>query len=95
MLDDVQKKKMQARLRRVQGQVAALSRMVEANDDCVDVLLQISAAQGALGKAGQLLLDAHIRTCVAEAFDTGDASQRDQRVDELMEVFSRYGGVRR
>ncbi len=95
MLDETQAKKMQARLRRIQGQVAAISRMVEEEEFCVDILLQISAAQGALGKAGQVLLDAHMRTCVAEAFETGDEDQRRQSLDELMEVFSRYGGVRR
>ena len=48
--DPVAKKKLLARLRRVEGQIGALCRMVEEEKYCVDILLQISAAQGALGK---------------------------------------------
>ncbi|MCH9681929.1 MAG: metal-sensitive transcriptional regulator [Deltaproteobacteria bacterium] len=92
MLDPTSKKKLLARLSRVEGQVAALRRMLEGDDYCVDVLLQISAAQGALGKAGNILLESHIRECVHEAFTQGDEGAREEKIDELMEVFTRYGG---
>jgi len=91
--DPVAKKKLLARLRRVEGQIGALCRMVEEEKYCVDILLQISAAQGALGKAGQVLLGTHVETCVAAAFESGSKKERQQSVDELMEVFSRYGGI--
>lgn len=91
--DPVAKKKLLARLRRVEGQIGALCRMVEEDQYCVDILLQISAAQGALGKAGQLLLGSHVETCVASAFESGSAKERQKSVDELMEVFARYGGI--
>lgn len=94
MLDSENKKKLLARLKRVEGQIGALRRMVEEETYCVDVLLQIRAAQGALGKAGQVLLDSHVRTCVADAFQGGSEAERTQRVDELLDVFARYGGVR-
>ena len=87
------KKKLVARLRRVEGQVGAIRRMVEEEQLCVDILLQISAVQGALGKAGQLLLGSHVQTCVASAFESGSKKKRQQSIDELMEVFSRYGGI--
>ena len=92
MLDPDQKKKLLQRLKRVEGQIAGLRRMVEDDEYCVDVLLQISAAQGALGKAGHLMLGSHLRTCVTEAM-RGDAGERERTVDELMDVFSRYGGL--
>ena len=95
MLDDTTKRKLNARLKRAEGQIAALRRMLEEDAYCVDVLLQISAAQGALGKAGQVLLGAHIRTCVADAFASGDEDSREEKVDELMDVFARYGGLGR
>ena len=93
MLDDGTRKKLLTRLRRIEGQVGGLRRMLEDDAYCVDVLLQISAAQGALGKVGHILLESHIRHCVREAFASGDAGARDQKIDELMEVFSRYGGT--
>ena len=95
MLDPTTKRKLTARLKRAEGQISALRRMLDEDAYCVDVLLQISAAQGALGKAGQVLLGEHIRTCVADAFATGDDDDREEKVDELMDVFARYGGLGR
>lgn len=92
MLDEATRKKLLTRLRRIEGQVGGLRRMLEDDAYCVDVLLQISAAQGALHKVGHLLLESHIRHCVHEAFARGDAGARDEKIDELMEVFTRYGG---
>ncbi len=91
--DPTAQKKLLARLRRVEGQVSTICRMVEEEKYCVDILLQISAVQGALGKAGQLLLGTHVETCVSSAFESGSKKERKKSVDELMEVFSRYSGI--
>ena len=92
--DPEAKKKLLARLRRVEGQVGAVCRMIENETYCVDILLQISAVQGALGKAGQLLLGNHVETCVATAFESGSKRERQKSMNELMNVFARYGGIR-
>ena len=93
MLDDDTKKKIRARLSRVEGQLGALRRMVDEDAYCVDLLMQISAAQGALGATGQVILGKHIETCVTDAFEHGDDVERQQKVDELMEVFARYSKI--
>jgi DNA-binding FrmR family transcriptional regulator len=84
-----------ARLRRVAGQVTGIERMVEADRSCVDVLLQVAAARAALDQIGKLVLGAHVETCVAEAFASGDAVERERKRDELLEVFARFGTVAR
>jgi DNA-binding FrmR family transcriptional regulator len=84
-----------ARLRRAEGQVAAIRRMVEENAYCVDVLVQIAAVRGALGRVGEEVLQHHVETCVTEAFRAGDPTARQVKIDELMEVFARYGGFGR
>ena len=94
MRSDEANRKLQTRLKRIEGQVGGLRRMLEEDADCVDVMLQLSAVQGALGKVGQLLLDGHMRTCVAEAVESGSPAQRRKKLDELMVVLSRYGGPR-
>ena len=94
MTDQHTRKKLLTRLKRVEGQIGGLRRMLEDDAYCVDILLQLRAASGALDKAGHVLLESHIRTCVADAFAGGDTSAREQKVDELMEVFARYGGSR-
>lgn len=87
-----ERQRLAARLKRVEGQVAAVRRMLEADAYCVDVLVQISAARGALAKVGEEVLQRHVETCVADAFATGGAEARQEKIDELMDVFARYAG---
>ncbi len=91
MLSDDEKKKLNNRLRRVIGQVEAVGRMIEDEEYCVDVLMQLSAAMGALSKVGQIVLEEHIRSCVSDAIKCGSAKDRDDKIDELMKVFRKYG----
>lgn len=92
-LDEQGKRRLLARLKRAEGQLQAVQRMVVEDAQCVDVLLQVAAIEGALKKAGQVLLRAHIDRCVTDALRSGDEAARTQRIEELMDVFSRYGGV--
>lgn len=89
---DDEKKKLLSRLRRAEGQVAAIARMIEQDSYCVDVLVQIAAARGALNRAGQEILRRHVETCVTRAIRSDDEAQKQVKIDELMDVFSRYGG---
>jgi DNA-binding FrmR family transcriptional regulator len=91
MMNEATKKKVIARLRRIAGQVEGIARMVEEDRYCVDVLLQIASAQAALGQAGKLVLRSHVETCVSAAMASGKSVARKQKIDELMEVFARYG----
>jgi DNA-binding FrmR family transcriptional regulator len=90
MMDRNRKEKVVARLRRIAGQVEGVARMIEDDRYCVDILLQVAAAQAALGKAGALVLRSHVDTCVNEAMANGTTAQRRKKIDELMDVFSRY-----
>ena len=88
------KKQATARLRRIAGQVDGIQRMIDQDRYCVDVLLQIAAVRAALDQAGKLVLGAHVETCVAAAFATGKARDRKEKMNELLEVFSKFGYVR-
>ncbi len=90
---DVQTKaKALGRLRRIEGQVQGIQRMVEEDKDCVDILLQLTAVQGAVEQVQKLLLGQHLESCVAEAVRSGNARDRQRKMDELLEVFSRFSG---
>ena len=91
MLNAETKAKARGRLRRIEGQVQGLQRMVEADAYCVDILLQISAVQGALDQVQKLLLGRHIELCVADAMRSGTRHDRQRKIDELLEVFTRFG----
>jgi CsoR family transcriptional regulator, copper-sensing transcriptional repressor len=65
------------RLRRIEGQVRGLQRMVENDDYCIDILTQITAASNALKKVAVGLLDDHIRHCVAQGSEDGKDMVRE------------------
>jgi CsoR family transcriptional regulator, copper-sensing transcriptional repressor len=93
MTMDIQAKaKTLGRLRRIEGQVQGIQRMVEEDKDCVDILLQLTAVQGAVEQVQKLLLGQHLESCVAEAVRSGNARDRQRKMDELLEVFSRFSG---
>jgi DNA-binding FrmR family transcriptional regulator len=92
-LEDALRTKLDGRLKRIAGQVAGIQRMVEEDRYCVDVLLQIAAVRAALDQAGKLLLGAHVDTCVRAAMESGTARARKAKVEELLEVFARFGSV--
>jgi DNA-binding FrmR family transcriptional regulator len=72
------KSAVQGRLRRIEGQVRGLQRMVEEEAYCIDVLTQISAATKALQAVAIELLDGHLSTCVAEAIAAGGPGAQDK-----------------
>ena len=93
MLEDDEKKKVLNRIRRINGQVEAVGRMIDDEEYCVNVLMQISAATGALAKVGQIVLENHLKTCVIEAMKNDNDADRDEKLEELIELFRRYAGV--
>ena len=74
------------RLARVEGQVRGVTRMVEEDRYCIDVLTQISAAQAALDKVALGLLDDHAQHCVTGA---QDPAERSEKTEELMAAVGR------
>jgi DNA-binding FrmR family transcriptional regulator len=91
-MDDDTKVKALGRLRRIEGQVQGIQRMVEEEKYCVDILLQLTAVEGAVEQVQRLLLGRHIESCVADAIRSGSTRDRQKKVDELLEVFSRFSG---
>ena len=91
-LPAIDKKKIQTRLRRAEGQLRAVSRMIDEGSPSTDTLVQITAIQGALGKIGELILTDHIESCVCDAIKNGNEDERQQSIDDLMNVLSRFGG---
>ena len=92
MIDPETKVKALGRLRRIEGQVQGIQRMVEEEKYCVDILLQLTAVEGAVEQVQRLLLGRHIESCVADAIRSGSSRDRQKKVDELLEVFSRFSG---
>ena len=83
------KKDLQDRLRRIEGQVRGLQRMVEEDTYCIDILTQVNSVNAALRAVGMGLLDAHVRHCVRESIEQGEG---DEKVEELMAAVGRLAG---
>lgn len=83
--------KVQARLKRIEGQVRGISEMVDKDVPCEDVLVQINAAKSALHKVGQIILEGHLQHCVREGIEHGDAEKTIAEFAKAVEHFSRMG----
>lgn len=81
------------RIRRIAGQVAGIERMIEEDRYCVDILLQVAAVRAALDGMGKLLLRSHVETCVSDALASGRPKARDEKIGELMDVFSKFAHI--
>ena len=80
------KRSIDSRLRRIEGQVRGLQKMVEEERYCADVLMQLSSVQEALRGAGRALLHNHLRHCATEAIRSGDPEKAEAMYEELMEL---------
>jgi DNA-binding FrmR family transcriptional regulator len=79
------KEAVQARLRRIEGQVRGLQRMVEEDRYCIDVLTQVSAVKSALESVALLLLNDHVDHCVADAIRAGDGADKVKELTQAVE----------
>jgi DNA-binding FrmR family transcriptional regulator len=75
------------RLRRIEGQVGGVQKMIKERRYCMDIVNQISAVEAALHKVSNIVLRNHIETCVLSAFRSMDTDDVTRKVDELMRVY--------
>lgn len=77
------------RLKRVDGQIKAIDRMIEQDVPCEDIIIQINAAKTALHKIGQVVLEGHLNHCVKDGIEHGDAEKAIADFAKALEYFSR------
>ena len=77
------------RLKRVDGQIKAIDRMIEQDVPCEDIIIQINAAKTALHKIGQVVLEGHLNHCVKDGIVHGDAEKTIADFAKALEYFSR------
>jgi CsoR family transcriptional regulator, copper-sensing transcriptional repressor len=82
------------RLRRIEGQVRGIEKMVEEERYCIDILTQIGAAMTALESVGLKVLDDHVNHCVAGAIASGDEAEARAKTEELLAAVQRFAKAR-
>jgi DNA-binding FrmR family transcriptional regulator len=75
------------RLKSTAGHINGIVRMLEDDRYCIDVIKQIQAAQAALNRVNEAILDGHLRTCVTTAIQGDDSDERERVLREVTEVF--------
>lgn len=80
------------RLNRVAGQIEGVKKMIDKRAYCPDILAQLRAVRAAVTAIEANILEAHLDSCVAEAFASGNSKNAAQKITELKELYKRFGG---
>ncbi|MFH1615246.1 MAG: metal-sensitive transcriptional regulator [Planctomycetota bacterium] len=76
-------------LRRIEGQVRGVQKMIEDRKYCIDILTQIQAVKGALGRIEEKILEKHFRHCVTDAVKGASEKEKEQKLDEILKLIHR------
>ncbi len=87
MIECMDSENLHRRLKKISGQVAAVDRMIDENVPCEDIMIQINAIKSAVHSVGQIVLEGHIRHCVKDGIEHGDA---DKTIEEFAEVIRQF-----
>jgi CsoR family transcriptional regulator, copper-sensing transcriptional repressor len=87
--DETLERQSVVRLKRIEGQIRGLQKMVDEQRYCADVLVQIAAVQESLRAVARLLLRNHLQFCATEAIRSDDTRRRDDMYDELTDLFAK------
>ena len=79
------------RLSRIEGQVRAISRMIDEGEYCIDIITQVQAVRSALQSVSKNILEKHLKHCVVDALQTSDGDEIDEKLEEIMKVIKRMG----
>ena len=85
--DNEEKEKLVKRLKRVEGQVRGIQKMIEEDRYCVDILVQISAIESAMKQVGYAITERHMKHCVSDAIKACDGNDS---IEELMKVLKQF-----
>jgi DNA-binding FrmR family transcriptional regulator len=78
------------RLRRIEGQIRGIQKMIEEKRYCVDILTQISSIVGAIKGVEENILERHLKGCVNQSFTKGSKEDKEKKVDEVIGVLKKF-----
>ncbi|MBN2264979.1 MAG: metal-sensitive transcriptional regulator [Candidatus Aminicenantes bacterium] len=79
-----------ARLRKIEGQIRGVQKMIDDKRYCIDILTQLSSVVGAIMSVEENILDRHLKGCVQESFRKGSREDRQRKVEEVIEALRRF-----
>jgi DNA-binding FrmR family transcriptional regulator len=78
------------RLKRIEGQIRGVQKMIEDKRYCIDILTQLSSVVGAIKSVETNILERHLKGCVNRSFDKGGREDRAQKIDEIVGVLKKF-----
>jgi len=90
MMNENQKNEVLQRLKKIAGQIGGIQKMVSENRYCIDILTQTRASVAALHKVEDLIMYQHLHTCVADSMKSDDLQDKNQKITEIMKIFSKF-----
>ena len=78
------------RLKRIEGQIRGVQKMIEDKRYCIDILTQLSSVVGAIKGVEQNILERHLKGCVQQSFAKGSKQDRGQKIDEVVDVLKKF-----
>lgn len=77
-------------LKRIEGQIRGIQKMIEEKRYCIDILTQLSSVVGAIRRVEEDILNRHLRGCVQQSFTKGSKEDRGKKMDEVIEVLQKF-----
>ena len=78
-------------LKRIEGQIRGIQRMIEEKRYCIDIITQISSVEGAIRRVEKNILNRHLRGCVRESFSKGNKDDKEKKIEEIIDVLQKFG----
>ncbi|MDY6822080.1 MAG: metal-sensitive transcriptional regulator [Deferribacterota bacterium] len=78
------------RLKRIEGQIKGIIRMVEQDKYCIDIINQISAVKGALNQVALMIMQNHVESCLSDAINNADEEEKDAKIEELINTIRKF-----
>ncbi len=78
------------RLRRIEGQIRGVQKMIEEKRYCVDILIQLTSIVGAIKSVEENILERHLKGCVHQSFAKGNKEDKAKKIDEVVEVLKKF-----
>ncbi len=89
-MKEKRKELLQSRLKKIEGQVRGIQRMIESDRYCVDILTQTASIVSALKRVEDEVMEHHLHTCVSDAIREGTTEEKDEKISEVMILLKRF-----
>ena len=78
------------RLKRIEGQIRGIQKMIEDKRYCIDILTQLSSVQGAIKSVEENILERHLKGCVQHSFSKGNKADKSEKIAEVIDVLKKF-----